>query len=385
MASNGSIGTRSIASSEGVSETQSAFRTDPLRWLEALAASGALAKRVGPKQVAVANAELARQILKNSDHVYHEHSDFFGVGADAFGPRSAQVAIGRAGRDLALKAFSPDAIDQRVAELPERSEWPRAGNLLFERLAASVLTGDYRAPAFNRLRADILASRIFDRETRTGMVRRVYRRFAFYRAFEAERDRWAKHPDAQRDILDMVFDLGRHAPTAKLLEIYVAFNFALVGSLGFALAWTVKLTIEHDAAHARPKNIIAETLRLYPIAWFLNRTARVPHAIGGVPVSTGDELLIFPYAIHRDPAKWPDPERFDPERWNGDHDRMAWLPFGAGEHTCAAVSLTFQILERVMTRMFAQRSPRILSIDGPSSIGAALAPPRFTLGLSPGG
>ncbi|MFA5963520.1 MAG: cytochrome P450 [Sphingomonas sp.] len=360
-----------------------AFRRDPLHWLDEFAASGAPVKRVGRRHVAIANAALAREILKNHDRIYDEHSDFFGVGANAFGPRSSQVDIGRGGRDLALKWFNATSIDQCVAAIPAQSEWPRGANLLLERLAAGALTGDYRAPAFNRLRGEILAARIFDRETGAGIVCRARRRFSFYRSFEAERERWEETPGGHRDILDMVFDLGRHASTAKLLEIYVAFNFALIGSLGFALAWATRLTLEHGAWNGRPRQIIAETLRLYPVAWFLNRTARRGHELGAIPIRPGDELMIFTYAIHRDPTKWREPARFDPDRWNRDHDRMAWLPFGAGEHTCAAVSLTFQILERVMTTLFAQRSPRIISLGAPSTIGAALAPPRFTLGLSP--
>lgn len=360
-----------------------AFRKDPLLWLDALAASGVPARRIGRRQVAIANAALAREILKNRDHLYDEHSDFFGVGPTAFGPRSAQVEIGRGGRDLAQKFFDTASIERCVAALPAQAEWPRGANLLLERLAAGALTGAHRAPAFNRLRDEILAARIIDRERKTGVARRIARRFAFYRAFEAERECWDGEQGAHRDVLDMIFEVGRDAQTAKLLEIYIAFNFALVGSLGFALAWATKLTLEHGAWNDRPRQIVAETLRLFPIAWFLDRTARREHRLGDVAIEPGDELMIFTYAIHRDPNKWLDPTRFDPERWNHDHDRMAWLPFGAGEHTCAAVSLSFQILERILTVMFTRRDPRIIATGAPSTIGAALAPPRFTLGLSP--
>ncbi|HEY0734346.1 MAG TPA: cytochrome P450 [Herpetosiphonaceae bacterium] len=52
----------------------------------------------------------------------------------------------------------------------------------------------------------------------------------------------------------------------------------------------------------------------------------------------GTSLGICSYTLHRNPAHFPDPERFDPERWTPEHEatlpRSADLPFGAGPHIC---------------------------------------------------
>lgn len=49
-------------------------------------------------------------------------------------------------------------------------------------------------------------------------------------------------------------------------------------------------------------------------------------------------VAISPYTLHRNPAYFPDPERFDPDRWTPENEaklpRYAYLPFGAGPHIC---------------------------------------------------
>ncbi|HYJ84175.1 MAG TPA: cytochrome P450, partial [Allosphingosinicella sp.] len=173
----------------------------------------------------------------------------------------------------------------------------------------------------------------------------------------------------------------RDAPTEQLVEIYLGFVFALAGSVGFALGWSVLLTVSHGEESEPPKHIVSEALRLYPVAWLFGRKPLVPHALAGIEVGPADEVMVSPYAVHRNPAHWPDPTLFAPSRWREAHDRSAWLPFGAGEHTCAAVSTTFQILERVLAELFQGYSARIPQAGERPGIAAALAPPPFTLAL----
>jgi cytochrome P450 len=94
-----------------------------------------------------------------------------------------------------------------------------------------------------------------------------------------------------------------------------------------------------DIAQLRyTRMVFEETMRLYPPAYSLSRTAIGPDVIGGVTVPPGAIINIYPYVTHRNPVLWPDPERFDPDRFDphraaGRH-RFAYLPFGGGPRIC---------------------------------------------------
>ncbi|MGW2378405.1 cytochrome P450 [Kitasatospora sp. NPDC001683] len=105
------------------------------------------------------------------------------------------------------------------------------------------------------------------------------------------------------------------------------------------LTWLF-LLLDRDpgARDADPQALVSETLRLYPSAWLLPRHALEDDVIAGHRVAAGTDVLVCPYLTHRDPALWPDPERFDPTRFAPGADRPAhlgaYLPFGLGARAC---------------------------------------------------
>jgi cytochrome P450 len=84
------------------------------------------------------------------------------------------------------------------------------------------------------------------------------------------------------------------------------------------------------------RQVWQETLRLYPALPIFGRTTKREVELGGVALPEGSHLLVSPYVTHRDPAFWPDPERFDPDRFadGGDHPPFAYYPFSGGRHAC---------------------------------------------------
>jgi cytochrome P450 len=89
--------------------------------------------------------------------------------------------------------------------------------------------------------------------------------------------------------------------------------------------------------------VVEEVLRLYPPVWVLTRVAVGPDEVGGYHVPAGSDVLISPYTLHRHPAYWPEPNRFDPERFGPgqarDRPRYAYIPFGAGPRVCVGSNL----------------------------------------------
>lgn len=87
--------------------------------------------------------------------------------------------------------------------------------------------------------------------------------------------------------------------------------------------------------------VLQETLRLHPPAFIFARVAERDDVVRGFTVPKGTVCLMSPYLTHRMSAFWPDPERFEPERFLRDRSlgitggkAFTYLPFGAGPHIC---------------------------------------------------
>jgi cytochrome P450 len=98
------------------------------------------------------------------------------------------------------------------------------------------------------------------------------------------------------------------------------------------------------------RNVLNETMRLYPPAWILLRKVVEDYSVGGYDIPVGANVLMFPYLVHRDPRWWPEPTRFNPDRWTDEADaqrpKYAYIPFGAGPRMC--IGENFAWLEAVV-------------------------------------
>jgi cytochrome P450 len=84
--------------------------------------------------------------------------------------------------------------------------------------------------------------------------------------------------------------------------------------------------------------ILAEALRLYPPAWAIGRMAKGPFELGGVEIPPKSICILSPYLVQRDARWFPEPEKFDPERWTPEardaRPKFAYFPFGGGARVC---------------------------------------------------
>lgn len=85
-------------------------------------------------------------------------------------------------------------------------------------------------------------------------------------------------------------------------------------------------------------NIFAEALRLYPPAWTISREATVDTEAGGYKIAAGTTVVMSQWVMHRHPKYWPQPEKFDPDRFLPEREterpRFAYFPFGGGPRQC---------------------------------------------------
>jgi cytochrome P450 len=118
---------------------------------------------------------------------------------------------------------------------------------------------------------------------------------------------------------------------------------------------------------ALARAVVDEAMRLHPPAWLITRRTAADLVLGGRPVPAGSLLILSPWIVHRHPAAWPDPERFDPDRFldpaTSPSVRAAFLPFGAGPRMC--IGRDFAYAESVLALAMVARAVR-LAPSGPA-------------------
>lgn len=84
------------------------------------------------------------------------------------------------------------------------------------------------------------------------------------------------------------------------------------------------------------KAVFEESMRLFPPFWRISRKNMTPAKLGKYDIPEGTNVIASIYTIQRKEALWPDPTKFDPERFlqNKNHHRFAFIPFGGGPRAC---------------------------------------------------
>lgn len=123
--------------------------------------------------------------------------------------------------------------------------------------------------------------------------------------------------------------------------------------------------------------VIKESMRLYPPAWGTTRETIAPVEMNGYTIKQGSILLVNMYGIQRDARYFPDPDRFDPERFSAENEpnipKYAYIPFGGGPRVC--IGNAFAMMEAKL--ILATIAPRFRFALAP---GQQVAPKRvFTL------
>jgi cytochrome P450 len=131
--------------------------------------------------------------------------------------------------------------------------------------------------------------------------------------------------------------------------------------------------------------VIKESLRLFPPAFTVMRHCKADVTLGGFPVKKGMDVSLVPYATHRDARFFPEPLRFDPERFLGERektiDRYAWIPFGGGPRVC--VGNAFAMMETTLVLATIASRFRLTLADGvPAAIPGVTLRPKGPLRMT---
>ncbi|MBO0931228.1 cytochrome P450 [Fibrella aquatilis] len=214
--------------------------------------------------------------------------------------------------------------------------------------------------------------------------------------FIANRKRTGTRHD---DLLDMLLyaedeDTGQRMPDAQLRDECVTLFTAGHETTAVSMAWTMYLLASHPAILKRLQTevatvlgtgaseslppveafrtlpytmqVVQESMRLYPPAWAMSRMALADDHIGPFRIPKGDTVVVSPYLLHHDPTNWPDPDRFDPDRFAPGADAgrpaYAYLPFGGGPRLC--IGNQFALMEMQILLALLVQSFDIQLIDG---------------------
>ena len=193
------------------------------------------------------------------------------------------------------------------------------------------------------------------------------------------------------DLLNLLLEgedpeTGRSMSTAELRDNLLTFIVAGHETTALTLAWAFYLCAfdqgVQDKARAEAQSalqgrtataadlpnlpycrmIIDETLRLYPPAALVSRTAQAPDTLAGREVKKGDTVMIPIYALHRNALLWDDPDAFRPERFAEKPQRYAYLPFGDGPRICIGASFALQEAVIILATLLAKR--RFFPVQG---------------------
>jgi cytochrome P450 len=112
------------------------------------------------------------------------------------------------------------------------------------------------------------------------------------------------------------------------------------------------------------KQVLMETMRLYPPVWMFPRFCERDQVVGGWLIPAGSAMIVSQWITHRDPSLWERPDEFDPERFTPERSasrpRYAYFPFGGGPRQCIGNNFALmegQLIAAMMARRFRPRLP----------------------------
>lgn len=200
---------------------------------------------------------------------------------------------------------------------------------------------------------------------------------------------------AADDILDLLMeacdpDSGCPMPEAQLIDEVLTLIVAGHETTASTLNWCWYLISQHPEVEQKlwaelatlpdmieglqfqdlatfpyARQVIEETMRLYPAGWMVSRKALQDDQVGDYFVPAGTEIYVAIYFMQRHPDLWKEPDSFDPKRFapeqSRERDRLAAIPFSTGPRNC--IGMHFARMEMQIHLMTIARKLRLRYIE----------------------
>jgi cytochrome P450 len=380
------------------------FFDDPIPMLMELRSLGDVVGICGgnPALVCAFGAERNREVLSNPDG-YRHYEGFVGGPPGNSLSRITQMLVAINGevhkrhRRLLAPAFSKTALDGYADEIVQVSEamierWPRdevvdldaklrdlalcvAVRSLFglDVLGGATELGELAAGLIATLTSPLTVLLPYD-VPGTPFRRALQIGDRLLARLEALVEEKRRHTEPGRDALALLLDTEDGLRGDELLAEVVTLFIAGHETTAKTLTWTMFLLERHPAVLAdvldeldavlggRPMTaadiprlplldrVIKESMRvLAPVPILFLRVPSAELPLGRFTLPSGANVVLSPYATHHDPALYPEPQRFAPERWESlKPSPYEYLPFGAGPRICIGAAFAQQALRLIM-------------------------------------
>lgn len=183
-------------------------------------------------------------------------------------------------------------------------------------------------------------------------------------------------PEAHDDLLSMLLsaceeETGRGMSDEQLRDEVMTIFVAGHETTANAMCWLMYLISQHPEIEAKiiaeveahdqnslffqnlsafpyVRQVIEESLRIYPTIWSIGRRCTQEDELGGYSIPVGMNVVVPIFHFHWSERFWPEPKRFDPERFapgrRPDPESMTYFPFGAGPRSCIGNHFALQEL-----------------------------------------
>jgi cytochrome P450 len=290
------------------------------------------------------------------------------VGRTLFSTELGRDAVAEAQRSmpilskyLAIRAFAPKFAER--LPIPANRKYDEAA-ARFRRVVAEVIAA---ARAEGKDHGDLLSTLLLARDEDTGegmSDQQVHDEVVTILTAGAETTAVA--------LAWFFYELGQHPEVERRFHAEIDHVFA--GRI---------VTFDDIPRLEYTQRTIREVLRKYPLL-LLMRRARNHVDLGGVHIQPGTEVAFSQYALHHDPRLYPEPARFDPDRWLPGRaaklPKGAFVPFGGGLHHCPGYSYAETEIAIVAATVAARW--RLVPVDGKPvrpRLTATMRPSRLSM------
>lgn len=133
------------------------------------------------------------------------------------------------------------------------------------------------------------------------------------------------------------------------------------------------------------RQVIEESMRLYPPAWITDRTAIADDQYDGISIPAGTMIVPYIYGAHHDPGHWESPEAFRPERFAPENRKQqvpfSYLPFGGGPRLCIGNSFAMMEMQLILTTMVRRYTFELAEEQLPEVEALVTLRPRYGMKL----